>query len=274
MCNITAGRLREPRRAAAEPRHSWTRRRRPSRPRASGSRAAGDRLRRARLLRRRPKACMGGWGRRFINVTPVGQGDAVPRRRDTARASSSASVRDESLAEIWYELRGVRAVPRHRLDAGAVPLLRPARDRLGRLPLPGLRLDRRRRAHRSRLRPRPRPRAIGARPRRGGRNQFRFRFIVGLPFPARLRRSPARSRLTPSARVRARCPPPPPPGCAETPAGPGRVGENNGDDTSQHGVIAAAPKALTAWRMLKARIESAASAFHRLEPSCEESLAP
>ncbi|HUC70491.1 MAG TPA: hypothetical protein VMS01_04800, partial [Stellaceae bacterium] len=39
-----------------------------------------------------------------------------------------------------------------------------------------------------------------------------------------------------------------------------------GDDTSQHGVIAAAPKALTAWRMLKARIESAASAFTALSP--------
>ena len=46
----------------------------------------------------------------------------------------------------------------------------------------------------------------------------------------------------------------------------GRVRAKRDDDTSQHGVIVAAPKALIAWRMLKARIESAASAFTALSP--------
>ena len=47
---------------------------------------------------------------------------------------------------------------------------------------------------------------------------------------------------------------------------PGRARAKRGDDTPQRGVIVAAPKALTAWRMLKARIACAASAFTALSP--------
>src|SRR5262249_12179125 len=53
--------------------------------------------------------------------------------------------------------RRLQPLPRHRLDARAVPLLRSARDRLGRLPLPGLRPHRKRRRHRPGLRPFARP---------------------------------------------------------------------------------------------------------------------
>ena len=35
---------------------------------------------------RLPKPCVGGWGRRSLNVTPVGQGAAMPRRREHPRA--------------------------------------------------------------------------------------------------------------------------------------------------------------------------------------------
>ncbi|MBE7212022.1 MAG: pyrroloquinoline quinone biosynthesis protein PqqE [Gluconacetobacter diazotrophicus] len=49
---------------------------------------------------RRPKACMGGWGRRAINVTPSGR--ALPcHAAETIPGLEFWSVRDRSLAEIW-----------------------------------------------------------------------------------------------------------------------------------------------------------------------------
>ena len=48
----------------------------------------------------RPKACMGGWGRRFINITPAGK--ALPcHAAETLPGLVFPSVRDESLAAIW-----------------------------------------------------------------------------------------------------------------------------------------------------------------------------
>ena len=85
---------------------------------------------------RRPKACMGGWGRRSLNVTPSGR--VLPcHAAETIPGLEFWSVRDHSLAEIWQALPGVPGVSRHRLDAGAMPLLRVARGRFRRLPLPG-----------------------------------------------------------------------------------------------------------------------------------------
>ena len=49
-----------------------------------------------------PKACMGGWGRRFLNVTPSGK--ALPcHAAETLPGLSFPSVRDTSLATIWHE---------------------------------------------------------------------------------------------------------------------------------------------------------------------------
>ncbi|MBX6421325.1 MAG: pyrroloquinoline quinone biosynthesis protein PqqE [Nevskia sp.] len=49
---------------------------------------------------RRPKACMGGWARRFINVSPAGR--ALPcQAAETLPGFEFPSVRDRSLAEIW-----------------------------------------------------------------------------------------------------------------------------------------------------------------------------
>ncbi len=49
---------------------------------------------------RRPKACMGGWARRFLNVSPSGL--ALPcHAAETIAGLSFDSVRDKSLAEIW-----------------------------------------------------------------------------------------------------------------------------------------------------------------------------
>jgi pyrroloquinoline quinone biosynthesis protein E len=49
----------------------------------------------------RPKACMGGWGRRFINVTP--EGKALPcHAAETLTGIDFPSVTETSLSEIWY----------------------------------------------------------------------------------------------------------------------------------------------------------------------------
>ena len=50
----------------------------------------------------RPKACMGGWGRRFINVTPAGK--ALPcHAAETLPGLDFPSVHEHSLAAIWRE---------------------------------------------------------------------------------------------------------------------------------------------------------------------------
>jgi pyrroloquinoline quinone biosynthesis protein E len=49
----------------------------------------------------RPKSCMSGWGRQFLNVTP--SGTAVPcHAAETLPNIAFPSVRDSSLADIWY----------------------------------------------------------------------------------------------------------------------------------------------------------------------------
>jgi PqqA peptide cyclase len=49
----------------------------------------------------RPKSCMNGWGRQFLNVTPAGK--AVPcHAAESLPGLAFPSVRDSSLADIWY----------------------------------------------------------------------------------------------------------------------------------------------------------------------------
>jgi pyrroloquinoline quinone biosynthesis protein E len=49
----------------------------------------------------RPKACMGGWGRRFLNVSPAGK--VLPcHAAETLPGLDFPSVADASLSEIWY----------------------------------------------------------------------------------------------------------------------------------------------------------------------------
>ena len=53
---------------------------------------------------RYPKACMGGWGARLMNITPAGR--ALPcHAAETIPGLTFDNVRDASLSEIWY--RGV-----------------------------------------------------------------------------------------------------------------------------------------------------------------------
>ena len=64
----------------------------------------------------RPKACMGGWGQRFINVSPSGK--ALPcHAAETLPGFKFPSVRDHGLADIWANsevfrrFRGVEWAP-------------------------------------------------------------------------------------------------------------------------------------------------------------------
>jgi PqqA peptide cyclase len=65
---------------------------------------------------RRPKACMGGWGRRSLNVTPSGR--VLPcHAAETIPGLEFWSVRDQPLAQIWQSspafaaFRGTRWMP-------------------------------------------------------------------------------------------------------------------------------------------------------------------
>jgi PqqA peptide cyclase len=50
---------------------------------------------------RRPKACMGGWGRQFLNISPAGK--VLPcHAAESLSGFSFPSARTESLAAIWY----------------------------------------------------------------------------------------------------------------------------------------------------------------------------
>ena len=50
---------------------------------------------------RMPKACMGGWGRRFLNVTPSGR--VLPcHAAETIAELTFDSIRERPLAEIWW----------------------------------------------------------------------------------------------------------------------------------------------------------------------------
>ena len=97
-----------------------------------------------------PKPCMGGWGKGIINVTPSGR--VLPcHAAESITHLEFDNVRDKPLGEIWLNGSAFQKYRGTELDEGAVPHLPAARDRLRRLPLPGVRADRRCRQHRSRL---------------------------------------------------------------------------------------------------------------------------
>ena len=99
---------------------------------------------------RLPKPCVGGWGRRSLNVTPAGKVLPCHAAEFDPRPRILVGTRAFARRHLG-EFAGLQRLPRHRLDAGAVPKLRAARYRFRRLPLPGLRTDRRRVRHRSGL---------------------------------------------------------------------------------------------------------------------------
>ncbi len=91
---------------------------------------------------RLPKPCVGGWGRRSLNVSPSGK--VLPCHAAEFDTRSRVLVGAGPFAGRHLEkLPGFQCFPRHRLDAGALPKLRAARHRFRRLPLPGFRAHRR-----------------------------------------------------------------------------------------------------------------------------------
>ena len=76
-----------------------------------------------------PKACVGGWGRRSLNVTPSGKvlpchaAESIPGLDILERARAFARRHLGQFA-------GVHGLSRHRLDAGALPLLPAGSERI------------------------------------------------------------------------------------------------------------------------------------------------
>ncbi len=99
----------------------------------------------------RPKKCMGGWGRQFFNISPAGK--VLPCHAAESITGMEFEIGTQQSFDCLdlAEFRSLQPLSRHRLDAGAVPKLRVQGNRFRRLPLPGLRADRRCRQHRSGL---------------------------------------------------------------------------------------------------------------------------
>ena len=116
-----------------------------------------------------PKPCVGGWGRRSLNVTPSGR--VLPcHAAESIPGLEFWSVRDRSLRRNLGILARLQCVSGHRIPARALPELRAARPRLRRLPLPGVRTHRRRQGDRPGLPP-VFPPSRGGRARRVARGQ-------------------------------------------------------------------------------------------------------
>ena len=99
---------------------------------------------------RLPKPCVGGWGRRSLNVTPSGKVLPCHAAEIHSRPRILVGARARARRHLG-EFAGVQRLPRHRLDERALRELRAPRDRFRRLPLPGFRPDRRRPCDRSGL---------------------------------------------------------------------------------------------------------------------------
>ena len=91
---------------------------------------------------RYPKACLQGWGMVSMSVAPDGFVLPCQTAREIPRPGVPQRARPLARGHLGARPH-LPALPRHRLDARAVPQLRPPRDRLRRLPLPGVPDDRR-----------------------------------------------------------------------------------------------------------------------------------
>ena len=171
-----AGQHAVPRLGAGQPRRAAAVARASSSARARSPRAARERLRgrmeilfvRPDYYADRPRACMDGWARRYLVVTP--DGVVLPCHQATQhRRPRRSRTCATGAAAIWNESPAFRAsAARTGCRSPAAPATSATRFR--RLPLPGVRAARRRRRDRSRLRAvaPARRRAGGSRARRAG----------------------------------------------------------------------------------------------------------
>ena len=120
-----------------------------------------------------PKPCVGGWGRRSLNVTPAGR--VLPcHAAESIPGLEFWSVKDHSLRDIWEHNPAFNAFRGTDFLPAAVPKLRAPRPRFRRLPLPGLRAHRRRPRHRSGVPPLAAPSSWSRSRRRSGRMRRTF----------------------------------------------------------------------------------------------------
>ncbi len=119
-----------------------------------------DRRGRAGLLRALSQGLRRRLGAAFAQRDAVRQGAAVPRRREHSGPRFLERARALARRHLG-QFAGVHGVSRHRLDAGAVSLVLEAERGFRRLPLPGLRDDRRRAGDRSGVLPVAAPREGG-----------------------------------------------------------------------------------------------------------------
>jgi len=127
----------------------------------TASRPHRHRRGRARLLRPLPQAVRRGWGRRSLNVTPAGR--VLPcHAAESIPGLEFWSVKDHSLRDIWEHNPAFNALPQAPASCRSRARAASAATSIRRLPLPGLRTHRRRRATDRRLPP------LAASPRGGG----------------------------------------------------------------------------------------------------------
>ena len=134
---------------------------------------------------KRPKPCMGGWGKGFMNITPAGK--VLPcHAAETIKHLSFDNVKDRKLLDIWLNSDAFNAF------RGTEWMKEPCRscafkrDRLGRMPLPSHGHHRRCPQHRSGLRALALSRRDGgACPRRGGKRAAGLRLSQPAERPER-----------------------------------------------------------------------------------------
>ena len=95
-----------------------------------------DRSGRARLLRTPAEGLHGRLGAPLAERHALRSGAAMPRRRDHSRPAVLVGSRPAAGGDL-EPFSGIPGISRNRLDARAVPVLRDARNRPWRVPLPG-----------------------------------------------------------------------------------------------------------------------------------------
>ena len=127
-----------------------------------------------------PKACVGGWGRRSLNVTPSGK--VLPcHAAESIPGLEFWNVREHALADIWDNSPAFMAF------RGTDWMQEPCRScpkaegRLRRLPLPGLRAHRRRARDRSGVPSLAAPRAGGGACRNARGPRIRIPALIASP---------------------------------------------------------------------------------------------